>query len=55
MGHDLEADDIVGDMATRAARLGLGAVLTRTALCHLQVYEAGHAAHANQAKLPSAA
>ena len=51
----LEADDVVGDMATRAARLGLGAVLTRTALCHLQVYEAGHPAAANEAKLARAA
>ena len=49
----LEAGDVIGDMATRAARLGLGAVLTRAALCHLQVYEAGHPARANEAELPS--
>ncbi len=36
----IEADDIVGDMAQRAARLGLDVPLVRTAYCHLQVYEA---------------
>jgi 2-dehydropantoate 2-reductase len=34
----LEADDVVGDMALRAERLGLAVPLTRTAYCHLQVY-----------------
>ncbi|HEY0202488.1 MAG TPA: 2-dehydropantoate 2-reductase [Burkholderiaceae bacterium] len=35
----LEADDIVGDMAARAARHGIDAPLLRAAYCHLQVYE----------------
>ncbi|MDB5806116.1 MAG: 2-dehydropantoate 2-reductase [Betaproteobacteria bacterium] len=39
----LEADDVVGDMALRAAHFGLGAPLTRTAYCHLQVYGGQHA------------
>ncbi|MGP1614147.1 MAG: ketopantoate reductase family protein, partial [Pollutimonas bauzanensis] len=40
----LEADDIVGDMAARAALAGLDAPLTRAAYCHLQVYENRQAA-----------
>lgn len=39
----LEADDVVGDMAARAQRLGLAAPLVRTAYCHLQVYGARRA------------
>lgn len=40
----LEADDIVGDMAQRAARLGHEVPLVRIAYSHLQVYEAQRAA-----------
>ncbi|MGO4809038.1 2-dehydropantoate 2-reductase [Cupriavidus sp. 2MCAB6] len=40
----LEALDIVGDMAQRAARLGHDAPLARIAYAHLQVYEAQRAA-----------
>jgi 2-dehydropantoate 2-reductase len=36
----LEADDIVGDIATRAAHFGVDTPLARAAYCHLQVYEA---------------
>ncbi|WP_454725741.1 MULTISPECIES: 2-dehydropantoate 2-reductase [Cupriavidus] len=36
----LEARDIVGDMASRAERLGHAVPLVRTAYAHLQVYEA---------------
>lgn len=37
----IEADAIVGDMIVRAERHGLAVPLTRTAYCHLQVYEYG--------------
>jgi 2-dehydropantoate 2-reductase len=37
----VEADAIVGDMIVRAERHGLAVPLTRTAYCHLQVYEYG--------------
>jgi 2-dehydropantoate 2-reductase len=36
----LESDDIVGDMLRRADHFGQDAAVMRTALCHLQVYEA---------------
>jgi 2-dehydropantoate 2-reductase len=36
----LEADDIVGDMVTRAVSSGIDVPLARAAYCHLQVYEA---------------
>jgi 2-dehydropantoate 2-reductase len=35
----LEADAIIGDMLTRAKRLGIDLPLMRAAYCHLQVYE----------------
>jgi len=35
----LEADAIIGDMLTRAQRLGIDLPLMRAAYCHLQVYE----------------
>lgn len=35
----LEADAIIGDMLTRAQRLGIELPLMRAAYCHLQVYE----------------
>ena len=38
----IEADAVVGDMASRAERLGLPPGLARIAYCHLQVYAGAH-------------
>ena len=38
----LEAEDVIGDMLRRGDEFGLDMTLTRTALCHLQVYERQH-------------
>lgn len=48
----LEARAIVGDMLTRAKRLGLDSPLTRAAYCHLQVYEAQQKKEAKTAVAP---
>jgi len=42
----IEADAIVGDLLRRADALGRDAPLLRAAYCHLQAYEAQHAARA---------
>ena len=46
----LEVDDIVGDMLRRADDFGQNAALIRTALCHLQVYEAQHRSKTDAAR-----
>jgi 2-dehydropantoate 2-reductase len=39
-GHPIEGDHIIGDMYRRGREMGLDTHLLRTALCHLQAYEA---------------
>jgi 2-dehydropantoate 2-reductase len=39
-GGPIEGDHIIGDMYRRAHEMGLDTHLLRTALCHLQAYEA---------------
>ena len=46
----LEVDDIVGDMLRRADDFCQNAALIRTALCHLQVYEAQHRSKTDAAR-----